>query len=80
MDAQPKVIGGGTYARAIPRAVSFGAGFPALPDAPPLFPEGHGGAHQPDEAWSLRDMADCLKIYVLTLLRLNELPLEDLMK
>lgn len=80
IDAEPKVIGGGTYARAIPRAVSFGAGFPALPDAPPLFPEGHGGAHQPDEAWRLRDMTDCLKIYVLTLLRLNELPLEDLMK
>ncbi len=76
LNAKPKVIGGGTYARAIPRAVSFGVEFPEDSNTPSPYPEGHGGAHQPDEAWSMKALNDCLRIYVQTILRLNELDLE----
>ncbi|MEG1890797.1 MAG: M20/M25/M40 family metallo-hydrolase [Clostridia bacterium] len=51
-DARPAfVMGGGTYSRALPRAVTFGPSMPhALDHVGQVLPKGHGGAHQPDEA------------------------------
>ncbi|KEO84482.1 dipeptidase PepV [Tumebacillus flagellatus] len=51
--AEPLTIGGGTYARAIPNAVAFGA----------LFPGQEELAHQRDENWAVDDLIRCTKIY-----------------
>ncbi|MFF2481114.1 M20/M25/M40 family metallo-hydrolase [Paenibacillus sp. NPDC058071] len=69
--AEPFVMGGGTYARKIPNAVAFGPGMPA--DLAPLgLPPGHGGVHAPDEAQSVPNLLTALKIYVLSFIALNE--------
>jgi succinyl-diaminopimelate desuccinylase len=51
--AEPLITGGGTYARAIPNAVAFGA----------LFPGQEETAHQRDEHWAVEDLLRCTKIY-----------------
>ncbi|MCX7568975.1 dipeptidase PepV [Tumebacillus sp. DT12] len=51
--AEPLTIGGGTYARAIPNAVAFGA----------LFPGETETAHQKDEHWPVENLIRCAKIY-----------------
>lgn len=72
----PFVMGGGTYARKLPNAVAFGPGMPV--DLSPLnLPEGHGGCHSPDEAQSIPNLLLALKIYVLSLIRLDQALSED---
>lgn len=51
--SEPLTIGGGTYARAIPNAVAFGA----------LFPGQEELAHQKDENWAVEDLIRCTKIF-----------------
>jgi succinyl-diaminopimelate desuccinylase len=51
--AEPLTIGGGTYARAIPNAVAFGA----------LFPGQEETAHQKDEYWAVEDLIRCTGIF-----------------
>lgn len=51
--ATPLTTGGGTYARAIPNAVAFGAQFPGQPDV----------AHQRDEHWEVGHLLSCTKIF-----------------
>lgn len=53
LDSTPIAIGGGTYARAIPNAVAFGALFPGREDV----------AHQRDEFWYIDDFLRCVSIY-----------------
>ena len=68
---EPFVMGGGTYARKLPNAVAFGPGLPT--ELSPLaLPAGHGGCHSPDEAQSIPNLLLALKIYVLSLVRLDE--------
>ena len=68
-DATPYVMGGGTYARHIQNAVGFGmesridAGLPA----------GHGGVHEPDEAVKIDDLVEAIKIYVLSILEVDQI-------
>jgi len=52
-NSEPLTIGGGTYARAIPNAVAFGA----------LFPGQEELAHQRDENWRVDDLISCTKIF-----------------
>ncbi|TCP59418.1 succinyl-diaminopimelate desuccinylase [Tumebacillus sp. BK434] len=51
--AAPLTTGGGTYARAIPNAVAFGAQFPGQPEV----------AHQKDEFWEVDHLLKCTKIF-----------------
>ena len=67
-DTRPQTIGGGTYARHFPKACSFG---PEHRDRP--MPDFCGPIHGVNEAAGLRDLLEALKIYILTLLRLEEL-------
>lgn len=68
---EPFVMGGGTYARKLPNAVAFGPGLPT--ELSPLaLPAGHGGCHSPDEAQSIPNLLLALKIYVLSLVSLDE--------
>jgi len=54
LESRPGTMGGGTYARATPHAVAFGASFPEGGDGP---------AHEPDERISIERLVRACKIY-----------------
>lgn len=68
----PYTIGGGTYAKHFDNAVAFGPGFDDMPNP---CGEGRGEEHMPDECNSIDYMMKALKIYIISLLGLNELSL-----
>lgn len=68
--ATPFTMGGGTYARHFPYAVSFGPEHAGLP-----LPAFGGPMHGANEAAPLDKLLEALKIYILALLRLEELDL-----
>ncbi|MBC7529785.1 MAG: dipeptidase PepV [Chthonomonadaceae bacterium] len=59
--SQPGTMGGGTYARATPNAVAFGAAFPGGTDGP---------AHEPDERIAIETLLNATKIYAQSLYEL----------
>ena len=67
-DAEPYTIGGGTYSRHFPNAVSFGPEHPEREQ-----PDFVGPIHGADEGASKEYMLEALKIYILALLKLEEL-------
>ncbi len=58
---KPGTMGGGTYARATPNAVAFGAAFPDGSDGP---------AHEPDERIAVASLVKAAKIYAHALYEL----------
>lgn len=66
---KPFSMGGGTYSRVVPNAITFGPGLPVRRKADYL-PDGHGGAHGPDEALYIEDWLKAFRIYVLSVERL----------
>ncbi len=62
--SKPGTMGGGTYARATPNAVAFGAGFPGGSDGP---------AHEPDERIAIETLVKAAKIYAHSLYQLAQL-------
>lgn len=69
-EAIPFTMGGGTYARHFKNAVSFG---PSEQDQ--QMPAFAGSEHGPNEGGNLDDFLTALKIYVLSILQLQELNL-----
>jgi succinyl-diaminopimelate desuccinylase len=69
-DDAPYTTGGGTYSRELTNAVTFGPGFPDSP-RPDFLPEGHGRAHEPDEAQSIPEIKTMLVLYAAALLALD---------
>lgn len=67
-NAKPYTIGGGTYARDFPNAVSFGPEHPERPA--PAFA---GPIHGVDEAASRDFFLEALRVYILALLELEKL-------
>ena len=67
-NAEPYTIGGGTYARDFPNAVSFG---PEHPERPA--PDFAGPIHGVDEAASKDWLLEALKVYILALIELEKL-------
>ena len=67
-DAKPFTMGGGTYARHFPYAVSFGPEHVDLP-----LPEFGGPLHGANEAAPIDKLLEAVKIYILALLRLEEI-------
>ncbi len=59
--SKPGTMGGGTYARATPNAVAFGAAFPGGSDGP---------AHEPDERIAVATLVKAAKIYAHSLYEL----------
>jgi succinyl-diaminopimelate desuccinylase len=59
-DAKPLVLGGATYARAIPRAVAYGPKFPGGPDV----------EHQADEFIAIEELIKLTHIYAEAIRRL----------
>lgn len=69
-NAKPFTMGGGTYARHFPMAVSFG---PERADT--QLPSFAGPMHGANEGAQISQLMQALKIYILALLRLQELEL-----
>ena len=63
-------MGGGTYARHFPRAVSFG---PERLDT--VLPDFAGPMHGANEGANIDQLMQALKIYILALLRLQDIEL-----
>jgi succinyl-diaminopimelate desuccinylase len=59
--SKPGTMGGGTYARATPNAVAYGAAFPDGQDGP---------AHEPDERIAVATLVKAAKIYAHALYEL----------
>ncbi len=72
-DEQPYTMGGGTYSREAPNAISFGAGMPGSNRTAEFMPEGHGGAHGLDETLCMEKIYDCARIYVAALALLDQI-------
>lgn len=72
-DDPPYTMGGGTYSKAVPNAISFGMGMPGLSDRIRDFlPEGHGGAHGRDEVLLMEKVETCAKIYLAAIAVLDD--------
>ena len=67
-NAKPYTMGGGTYARDFPNGVCFG---PEHRDRER--PDFVGAIHGADEAGSLAELLEAMKIYILTLIELDKL-------
>ena len=67
-DAKPYTMGGGTYARDFPNGVCFG---PEHRDRER--PDFVGPIHGADEAGSLAELLEAMKVYILTLIELDKL-------
>ena len=68
---EPYTMGGGTYSRVIENAITFGPGFPDMDNRPEGLPEGHGGAHAPDEYLYIPSLLRAALIYACALLTLD---------
>lgn len=71
------VMGGGTYARKLPRAFAYGIG--GMQESKEdkevkqkIFRPGHGGAHEPDEGLNMRLLLKAMKIYTMGIIALND--------
>ena len=71
-NAVPYVMGGGTYARKLPRALGFGLGGLMRRDSP-IFRAGHGHAHCPDEALDIDGFLKALGIFAVGVVRADTL-------
>lgn len=69
-DIPPLVLAGGTYARRLPNAVSFGV---TVPDRVRLFGFEKGGAHQADEYGDIPNLMRSIKVYVRTLIEIDDI-------
>ena len=69
----PYSMGGGTYSREIPNAISFGFGVPETKRDMSFLPEGHGFAHGRDEVLWIEKLETGMKIYLAALLALDRL-------
>lgn len=67
-NAQPYTIGGGTYARQFPNACSFGPEHPER-EQPAFVGPMHGADEGANKEW----LIESLKVYILTLLKLEQL-------
>lgn len=70
MELEPYVMGGGTYARKLKRAVGFG---PGIPGKTKRFGTERGGAHQPDEYVEIEHLKKAFLIYVDAVQELDNL-------
>jgi succinyl-diaminopimelate desuccinylase len=72
LDAKPYFMGGGTHARKLKNAVPYGPGYPMSARPAGEKPK-FGVAHGKDESVEINRLLEAITIYVITLIRLDEL-------
>ncbi len=70
-EAVPYSMGGGTYSRTVPNAITFGPGLGSRGHRQEFLPEGHGGAHGPDEVLNIEDWFTGFRIYLESFWKLD---------
>ncbi len=73
-EKKPYIIDGGTYARKLKNAVGYGGGNGV---SATFLPEGHGRVHQPDEARSIQGILEAIKIYVMSVIEIDQMIQEE---
>jgi succinyl-diaminopimelate desuccinylase len=77
---EPYSMGGGTHSRVLPHSITFGPGFGSASEflpahirdrEPDFLGDGHKGAHGPNEYVDVDALFQALRIYLVTLLRLD---------
>ena len=66
-------MGGGTYSKVLPNAITYGGNCPAQAGPDTVMPAGHGGAHAPDEYISVDALLTAIKVYVNAIVKLDEI-------
>ena len=69
-DSPNYTMGGGTYSKVLPNAITFGGGIPGG-SRPEGLPDGHGGAHSPDEFMPIDSLLKAIKVYVYAISKLD---------
>ncbi len=69
-DIPPYYEGGGSYARKVPNSLAFGPVLHKRKQKPKAI--AHGGAHKSDESMNIEEMLQALKIYIVTVLKLDK--------
>ena len=72
-DAPAYTMGGGTYSRCLENAITFGLGMRTLSARPENLPQGHGGAHAPDEYQYLPALFESTLVFLSSVLRLDRI-------
>lgn len=72
IDAKPYMMGGGTHARKLKNAIPYGPGYPREARKEGEEPK-FGVAHGKDESVEIDRLLETIKIYVITLIRLDSL-------
>ncbi|MBR6608413.1 MAG: Sapep family Mn(2+)-dependent dipeptidase [Oscillospiraceae bacterium] len=72
-DIPPICLAGGTYARSLPNAVSYGV---TVPDRVRLFGFEKGGAHQADEYGDIPNLMRSIRVFIHTLIEIDDLVAE----
>ena len=72
-DDQPYTMGGGTYSRVVPNAISFGPSVMGERPAWDFLPPGHGSAHGRDEIVAMSSLRTCTVIYAVAFAMLDAL-------
>ncbi|MBQ4637323.1 MAG: Sapep family Mn(2+)-dependent dipeptidase [Clostridia bacterium] len=70
-DDEPYTMGGGTYSRVFPNAITYGAGMRGGRTASGILPEGHGVGHGKDEILFLENIHYSAKMYAVALAMLD---------
>ncbi len=70
-DRAPYTMGGGTYSRVLPNAITYGPGMPTMRERPDFIPEDHGGAHAPDEFLYIPAWLEGCAVYACALMALD---------
>lgn len=72
-DAAPFVMTGGNYAAILPNAFGFGPGMPGRKFPGHIFKPGHGDFHQCDESEDVEHILAFMRVYAMSILRLEEM-------
>jgi len=72
-DTPAYTMGGGTYSRCLENAITYGLGLRNAPARPENLPEGHGGAHAPDEYNHIPSLKKATLIFLSSILKLDNI-------
>ena len=72
-DTPAYTMGGGTYSRCLENAITYGLGMRNGPARPENLPEGHGGAHAPDEYNHIPTLLESTLVFLSSILKLDKI-------
>lgn len=71
-NSKPFIMSGGNYAACLPNAFGFGPGMPDREYPSHIFKAGHGDYHQYDESEDIEQMLDFMRVYVMSIIAVDQ--------